>query len=95
MQREAVAAGLSLFEFWEMCPREYGAHIDGVQRRREYESDLALTAAWHVAAFNRKKRLPRLEKLLGRRKRGEKLPSQDELERKTSDIFGALAKAMK
>jgi len=50
-----------------LTPRAFNAAMIGASRRIRRERDLAAWQAWHIAALSRSKRLPSLEKMLGKR----------------------------
>lgn len=55
-----VAAGFSPDRFWELTPREYVLHMRGAARRVERETAERMWLAWHVGAFGRAAKMPRL-----------------------------------
>ena len=52
-----------------MTPKEIALRIDGRVRARRLAQNDRAWLAWHIAALSRAKRLPRIERLLGRRER--------------------------
>jgi len=60
--------GLSPDEFWKLTPYEFNLMIDGFLAREERKTNDILYLAWHVEAFARAKRLPKLQSLLKKRK---------------------------
>jgi hypothetical protein len=73
---DALRAGLSVQEFWALTPRETWMTLEArawrLQRESERTGELIRLAqkmlgwlAWHVAALQRSKRLPALQRLLG------------------------------
>lgn len=73
---DALRAGLSVEEFWSLTPRETWMTLEArawrLQRESERTGELIHLAqkmlgwlAWHVAALQRSKRLPALQRLLG------------------------------
>ncbi len=66
---EALKAGVSVFEFWDMTPREVAQAMSAFAwRQRERQRELAWLA-WHVAALMRVKKLPRLDELIPRERK--------------------------
>ena len=62
---EALKAGGSVSEFWDMTPREVHASIDADNWRREQAQRGRAWLAWHVGALQRTKRFPSLARLMG------------------------------
>lgn len=91
LQREAAAAGLPPAAFWELTPKEYAVHVAGVAQAHRDELNRLLSAAWMGEALHRQKRLPRLKKILVREPRRRRKLTQQELEARCNDVFGALA----
>lgn len=60
--------GLSPDEFWKLTPYEFNLMIEGFLAREERKINDILYLAWHVEAFARAKRLPKLQTLLKKRK---------------------------
>lgn len=84
---EALKAGISVFEFWDMTPREVAQAMSAFAwRQRERQRELAWLA-WHVAALMRVKRLPRLSELLQREeKRSTGQGERERRQREHEDI---------
>lgn len=61
---EALKAGATVKEFWEMTPREAAQAVEAFAWRLEREQRGRMWLAWHTAACLRAKRLPRLEQLI-------------------------------
>lgn len=59
-------AGFDPDGFWRQTPRTLDVILTGYVQRRRIEQEQALSLAWHIEALARAKRLPTLEKLLGR-----------------------------
>lgn len=59
-----MALGLDPALFWGLTPRELSVHLAGAQLRQEREHNTAAWAAWHVAALQRTKKLPKLKTML-------------------------------
>ena len=55
--KTAIRNGISPIEFWQLTPFLTAHAIES-----SHES--MLVSSWHVAAFSRQKRLPKLQKLL-------------------------------
>jgi hypothetical protein len=64
--RAAAEAGLKPGEFWQLTPYETRIWIDGQSKAERRRYRLALWSAWHVEAFRRRRRLPRLALYLRR-----------------------------
>lgn len=63
-----VELGQSPSHFWGLTLREISAIVDGAaERERRAQNDRAWLA-WHIAALPKLKRLPKLEKLMVRRR---------------------------
>ena len=64
----AVAAGLTIPEFLALTPFLLSQYLAAKnkedQRKYEWERSLAMSTAWHAAAFTRIKKMPPLEKVL-------------------------------
>jgi len=60
--------GLSPDEFWSLTPYEFNLTIDGFLAKEERKNNDIIYLAWHVEAFARAKRLPKLQTLLKKRK---------------------------
>ncbi len=50
--------------FWRLTPAETLAALDAYAQREEHEQQRLAWLAWHIAALQRTKRLPSLERLL-------------------------------
>ncbi len=50
--------------FWQLTFREIGVILEGVSARLIYEHNERMRAAWHVEAFARTKRLPKLKEMM-------------------------------
>lgn len=59
---EAVQAGVSPVEFWQMTPYQTSVAIRGLVKNRAI-------LAWEIAAFSRSKKLPKIDTILGNGKR--------------------------
>jgi hypothetical protein len=55
-------------EFWDCTFEELDLMFEGYNKRREQELNDLLTVAWYSAAFERQKKLPKLESLLKKSK---------------------------
>lgn len=55
-------------EFWRLTPFEFNIMAEGFVSKREQKTNDLIYLAWHVEAFSRAKKLPRLEALLKKRK---------------------------
>lgn len=51
-------------DFWRSTPRVFTAVMEGRRQAALARLEEAITLAYHVEAFGRKKRLPKLEKIL-------------------------------
>ena len=72
-------AGFDPDSFWNQTPRRLDAILTGYVQRRRIEAEQAISTAWHTEAFARVKRLPTLDKALGRKPPPPKDQSNDEL----------------
>jgi len=54
-----------------MTLRELSVRLKGAAWRREYESRADMRQAWHTAIFERMKKMPKLEEVLGSPKANE------------------------
>ncbi|RAH99193.1 hypothetical protein DLJ53_21850 [Acuticoccus sediminis] len=77
--------GLPPDQFWRQTPRTFAAILAGRTRRLEAEQDGRAWTAWHTEALARVKKLPKLETLLGRRRKPKR--------RQTANDMIAIAKA--
>ena len=77
-----ISEGLPLDQFWRITPLEFTNVMRGRAWAQEQMQRLAISAAWHVEAFRRTKRLPDLERLLS--------PSDEIAEQTPDDILGVL-----
>lgn len=60
--------GLSPDEFWRLTPFEFNMIAESFMARREQKTNDLIYLAWHIEAFSRAKKLPRLESLLKKRR---------------------------
>ena len=81
---EALKAGGSVSEFWDMTPREVHALIEADNWRRDQAQRGRAWLAWHIAALQRVKRFPALARLMGPDKPKEVGP--DELKKRRADF---------
>jgi hypothetical protein len=70
--RSACEAGLKPGEFWTLTPYETRICMEGEAERRKAEYRLALFEAWHSAAFQRAKRMPKLQNVMKQVSKGNK-----------------------
>ena len=49
-----------------MCPAEFSHVVDGVHDRRKNELALSISGAWYSAAFQRQKRMGKLDKIIAK-----------------------------
>lgn len=61
---QALRAGISVMEFWDLTPRETFMEIDASIWREEIQQKRDLVLAWQTAALTRAKRMPSLKQLL-------------------------------
>lgn len=52
-------------QFWGLTLREIGIILDGAVAGMERQRKMMLSQAWHIEAFARTKKLPKLKELLG------------------------------
>ena len=78
MLQRYVAAGLDPAEFWRITPRVFEVHLAGAVDRLEREQSDRAWLAWHIAALQRTKKLPRLRDLQprSRPKTGAQSPAE-------------------
>ena len=62
----AVRHGIGPLDFWSLTPYQTKLAIDASHENM-------LICSWHIAAFSRQKRLPKLQKLLSLDKKAEGL----------------------
>ena len=67
--------GLDPSRFWHLTPREASTIMKGASKRLIREQNQTAWLAWHIAALERAKKLPKLETLLIKPKRKEDAPS--------------------
>ena len=60
--------GLSPEEFWSLTPYEFNMMAEGFMTRRDQKTNDLIYLAWHIEAFSRAKKLPKLETLLKKRR---------------------------
>ena len=73
--------GLSPDEFWKLTPYEFNLRAEGFVSREERKTNDLLYHAWHIEAFARDMKLPKLQTLLKKRKpkAQKKVLSKEEL----------------
>ena len=72
-----MTAGFDPARFWNITPREIDRELRAAHKRREIEADERIALAWHIEAFARTKKLPKLQDIIGkgsRRKSGRQSP---------------------
>ena len=68
--------------FWDLTPYELGLMFEGYAEKKAEHIKELLYLAWHIEAFARQKRLPKLEKVLretNKMKKQSKQMSETEL----------------
>lgn len=60
--RAAARVGCAV-EFWGLTPYELRLRLEAHGKRMEQEQRFAVANAWHMAAFNRAKKLPKFDEL--------------------------------
>lgn len=65
--------------YWDSTPREVFAYLEGARIRLKREQEERAWLAWHIAALPLSKKFPKLEDMLGRKRR-RKSPEQMEAE---------------
>lgn len=75
-----MAAGIPPWRLWSLTPSEVKLAVQGVDERLRAEREFAVRLTWLGEALARKKRLPRVERLL-RQYRRHKLPRLTKAER--------------
>ena len=86
--KTAFIIGLDLDRFWLMTPWQFSLAVEGWNKQREMQRDSDLFLAWHSAAFQRAKKMPKLSKILEKPKPKQKM-SGDEIKQ----TFKALMKS--
>ena len=61
---DALKAGLSVAEFWDLTPKELRLCFEADQWRQTQQVQRDAWLAWHIAALSRTKRLPPLRQML-------------------------------
>lgn len=84
MIRLAVRIGLKPQEYWELTPKEFKIMLDDYQERQKEKTANMLYQSWHSAAFQRCKKLPKLENIIEKlfrkmKKAKEKTYSREEM----------------
>ncbi len=64
MLADALRAGLSVAEFWDLTPKELRLYFEADAWRQTQQLRRDATMAWHIAALGRMKRLPPLRQIL-------------------------------
>lgn len=64
-----MTAGFDPARFWTITPREVDRELRAAHRRREIDADERMSLAWHVEAFARTKKLPKLQDIIGKKSR--------------------------
>lgn len=62
--RAALLAGMSEGEFWKSTPFQTRLFIEAAAERERLAYRRAIWAAWHMAAFERSKRMPKLSQVM-------------------------------
>lgn len=73
-----MEAGLDPSHFWTLTYREISAILDGAAKRLRREHDERTWLAWHIAALQRAKKLPKLETMMSRKSSRKNRQSVDE-----------------
>ena len=61
----AAAAGISAATFWSQTPHETRLVMRGYVRTERAAYTRSMSAAWHMAAFQRQKKMPDFKRLMG------------------------------
>lgn len=64
--------GLNHEQFWHLTPGEFEDLVEGYNWRKEQEDNRLIQLAWMTANLQRAKKLPKLEKLLQKKKPKQK-----------------------
>lgn len=75
-----MSEGLPLVEFWRSTPRVFTLSLEGRRQAAILRLEEALTQAYHTEAFARKRRLPKLEKILADVQRAANPPQAQSIE---------------
>lgn len=93
MIRQAIAAGLTEEQFWQMTPAQLARYYDGVTDRRRLRLVHDVSIAWYGAMFRRADRLPPLSEVTNRIMQGKNTRRQTWQEmRDNIRAFKAVAK---
>lgn len=68
----------SMSEFWDLSIHEFNYAIEGFQKRNQRQEELAVTQAYLTAKFVWTKKLPDLQKILGK-KETKKIMTDDQM----------------
>jgi hypothetical protein len=79
---QALRCDISIFDFYQMTPREVYAVIDATNWRADKEQQQAMSIAWLNAVLQRTKRIPGLRSLLAKIKKPKKLTGKQLQERR-------------
>ena len=80
----ALSAGLSVFDFWDLTPREVRLVLKNFEEKQRSHYEDLTWLAWHVAVFERQKTIPPLKQLLSRGK--TRVLEGEELERRRQEF---------
>lgn len=72
MKINALRSNISPQEFWGLTPKEIVEVIEANLWGKEQEYKLAGWLAWHIAALERQKKLPKLERIIGSNQKQKK-----------------------
>lgn len=76
----AIRIGLSIKEYWDLTPAEFGCYVEAYRQKLESEGkkDMANAhiIAWNTANYSNAKRLPNIKNTLKEIYKDEKKPSK-------------------
>lgn len=67
---------MSVLEFWKLTPFEFSLCVDSYCKRKKFEQDERITAAYMGAYFERVKKMPNLQELLDKEQQEVKKKEQ-------------------
>jgi hypothetical protein len=73
----AAQIGLDILTFWELTPYEFGLNVDAYLKKTKRESNERWTQAFAIAHWQRVKKMPNLEKILGKEKTKKEMSDKE------------------
>jgi hypothetical protein len=62
----ATLIGLDILTFWELTPYEFSLVVDSYLKKTKQESDERWSQAYAIASWQRAKKMPSLESVIGK-----------------------------